>query len=785
MEDKYIVSEELYDAVRHSATILPVGFKIGEVTKIAYYTAIEILRRRTDFLSTFYHQEDEIVGYDLGLLSKIMELSDKYIKIQSVSSKDEKNINLLEYGPKIINTTYLMSVLRDLKKSKEEYEFSLKYYKDTDFVKKWEIRFDNAYKEKNIKKINEVLNEVKELNKKTIIEFVNDKNDDSFAFIGHSVPGGTVNDLRNNFHNRFVSSSLLTSEFTDTHNAGYGYIMPPRDFISAVPFNSYTNNHADDYEDLIAGTYTPKIWHLERILEVMRKHQKENEETGREVQDRVYSEVVYDGFNPIGLFCFTNGLKEFDSNYRNAMKLKENSPGLELKVIDIFKYQKGAKLSKMKFEMLKSIKTELGDIRGHYEPTEEDVNSYEMFFKKLEELKKNGDYTTDDIKKIYLKNKELLVTNEDELFKSKKEYSDEEIKYVLDKGSYFDVEKILSGRAEIFKINRLGRLSSYVKDERCKSMMDKCYPGLAEFSVLVKKVNVTEEMYKDMKKNGQLTFTGMNKYLFKIVETKIEEEKAIIASKKTEIREELIQKKLRLEELLKRKEIIEQEEKRYLKMRDIVDSEFKARLIENDLEFANSSIENSRKAVNNYQAEKEQKEAELVAQTELKEQEKIRQEEYNKKYQELLEELRILKKHPIINKKKISLKEQEIEELNDSSGISLNSFYNEMNTIELENEINYLDREIYYYKTCEETSTQEIQKLKSELIELFGTDDLVEIKKMIKRAKEEIENHSSVYLTIVESDIEDLQSEIEKKQTQISLIEEKERLLEEQKPQML
>ena len=69
-----------------------------------------------------------------------------------------------------------------------------------------------------------------------------------------------------------------------------------------------------------------------------------------------YNEIVINGFNPIGLFCYTFGLKEIESNYRNIKNIQKSFPNLDLVEIDTTLYCEKEKLDNCKQRMLIMIK---------------------------------------------------------------------------------------------------------------------------------------------------------------------------------------------------------------------------------------------------------------------------------------------------------------------------------------------------------------------------------------------------------------------------------------------
>lgn len=759
---EYVISERLYNLVsiiaRSRRNILPSDFAVGNVSEKTYTVAIEILESKCDIVSTNDGSWGEDYELEKDLVEKFIDLSERFLKIEEMSDNITKMQELEKVCPDLIEVYSFIFKLRDLKLAKGMYLEDLKYYKTPEEISEWSNRFDKAYEERNIDIMKSILEEVRQSNKEEWIKYVNDSNGDDFAFIGHSVCGNTE-DLRGKHRSKYISTSYFNSEFNTTFQFRYGYIMPASQIMSARPYDTYTDNTALDEEDALRGTSVPVVSHPLNVINTMRKHREENENSKDEskINAKVYSELVFDKFEPIGIFCFTNGLKGLDPDYELAEKLHENSPGLPYKVIDALKYKKGHELINMKLDMINTLKREYEkklnvDPYHFYNYKEKDLSSFDLFFSDLEKLKQKDDYTADDVMNIYEKNRNLLVTSQYELFEfSLQNYTNEEMKYVFDKGYYFNIESILNGTAGIVTVNNLSKLASLRNNEKFKDIANKYYPGLLEFSQLVNKMPLTEEMYNELKKNP-ISFTSMNRYLYSLVKAKLDAETNLIKTK-------LDSKKIKLEEFLNKKEILEQEAEKYKKYREIESSEFMLGIIERNLDESNKELDKLNKEKDYYQNEKDQMSEEY---SKLSEKDKIAK--------ELEEELILLSRHPLINRRKISeIKKKLFEIPGEEKANNIQNLRVDMNKLELD--ISILDIELTDVENRIQMTNDFTKGYYDRLNSDFGTTDISEAKQLVSEAKKFIEQYDSYGYSVLELNIKSLEVEIAELQSQLELLE--------------
>ena len=334
MEEKYEVSKKLYDTffecMEAKQNALKEKVKIGEVDARTFMQVISTLIDYCEPIIEKYRGEN-LDNYDLDLFKKMQELIAKTDSFNELQNSKEKYQLYSDTLILIIELDKKIEFLYDAKKAKESYMEDFKYYKTLEQSKEWKTKFDIAYNEKNIIQIENLLNEAKEDNKNEWVTYISENND---VLIGHSINksvNGTFDDLRGKFKNQYVSCSLFTKDINDTFNDKFGYIMSPEQIVGADS-NDMRILGSGNLNNIQLGTSIMVIKHPKRIIDELKIRKDKNNASGK--NEKVFSEIVIDGFNPIGIFCFVKGPKEQDENYLNALKLKNACPDLELKVYD-------------------------------------------------------------------------------------------------------------------------------------------------------------------------------------------------------------------------------------------------------------------------------------------------------------------------------------------------------------------------------------------------------------------------------------------------------------------
>ncbi len=93
----------------------------------------------------------------------------------------------------------------------------------------------------------------------------------------------------------------------------YGVIWPPINIIAASDEDLHTYNATKDKDYLFPDRYSYIIVKTpEEIMELCLKRKEENDD------DISWNEIVIEGFNPLGIFCLTDGSKKLDPKYNGA-----------------------------------------------------------------------------------------------------------------------------------------------------------------------------------------------------------------------------------------------------------------------------------------------------------------------------------------------------------------------------------------------------------------------------------------------------------------------------------
>ena len=166
------------------------------------------------------------------------------------------------------------------------------------------------------------------------------KEGEKFKFLVHNITKGFPEELE--FSNQYISTSLITDEINGLYLSGHyiygedlnrcGFILVPKNIISAQDKDTYTRNKATNDRALFLDNKAPYILSPETIEERCLNEANQLDEESISEQVNVYSEIVLKGFYPSGIFCITNGEKTLNDNYNMALKYSKK---YELPLIDI------------------------------------------------------------------------------------------------------------------------------------------------------------------------------------------------------------------------------------------------------------------------------------------------------------------------------------------------------------------------------------------------------------------------------------------------------------------
>ncbi len=316
-----------------------------------------------------------------------------------------------------------------------------------------------------------------------------------FRFLCHST---SRVDYDKEFDTRFVSTSLLTEDLTETYRSGFGFILPPDAIVAAAGCDMYIRNETDDVDSLGTVSLVTKLDGPEKVvkecLERKRKVQREKK------NESVYSEVVVDGFHPVAIFCLTDGGKEFNYNYCQAKKLQEKFPHLKIIELDMTLYHENSMEDSCRSLVEKIEQKRTGEYR---EENEYYCSRLTRFWNSFMELKKKGSYETSDIERLYFENKELVVSYipPEDLFR--KGYDEETIRYILYNNFRYNIKGILEGPVNSYQLDSLYRMLANVND--CNTL-NYLVPHLGSFLSLYPHISMSEEILETMRTFPSETF---------------------------------------------------------------------------------------------------------------------------------------------------------------------------------------------------------------------------------------------------------------------------------------
>ena len=595
---------------------------------------------------------DEAINSLVGYYSKFEQLNYKNLEEYYLTSKNKFESLNLNYD-NIRNPIYLDEIMKSLKEykksiddlnfnyyfniQKEEMFDSLQYVLSKEDLNIYKRKFDKLLNNENfnISEAKELFNKLNNIIiqgfKKNITDIKNYKPGEPFKFICHTTDAYEWRDEPNV---NFVSTSMLTDKIRATFRSNYGFLFDPKDIIASASYDIGTVNTAITEEKSLYQTIS-KFYSVGK-LENDYKINLENGDTNP------YNEIVINGFNPIGLFCYTFGLKEIESNYRNIKNIQKSFPNLDLVEIDATLYCEKEKLDNCKQRMLIMIKEYISKERIS-ENTTFDLERYNLFFDTLNKLKQTNNYTVEDVINGYNNNNFLIsiAMYSDKLFASN--LSKDQIKYALLYGYNYNVYNILSGNFNDFHIYCFQNSLLRYKDNK---LLLELFPGIDLFLDILSNIDLTEKNVEIIKNKKYSNFIDLSKSLISIIELK---------------RNEITIEKIGLKnEELKLQRQLEIENKEFNKQNyfnEIVNYEF-------SYELAKTDITDLEHQINLLSIDNE-----------------FKTDEYETKIQILnVQKSQLIKaqKHKIINRKKIKFLQADIDELNNK----IESITNELSVID-------------------------------------------------------------------------------------------------------
>lgn len=690
------------------------------------------------------------------------------------------NNNKIENIPQMITIIYQINkeidkyyLLRDLIDAKEDIVKDMRYFLDEEAINKFNNEYQEAIEHQDTTKMNNMLLHIQDMILKEWEDFYSDidsMTDENFCFLGHSTGS---NYFKGDFYSKYVSTSLFNQNLTDTYRAAFGFIFAPKKIVGANSSDMYVHNYVDDSDMLLMYTSVKKIAHPKRVIEETLKQREKN------IKDNetriVYNEVVLEGFEPIGIFCFTNGSKGYNFNYNSAHKLQKSFPHLKVYDFDIMKNKTGDELIASQINLINKLLEQLTNYT--YKVDKDNLNQYEMFLNKFNQLKQKGDYKEEEIKEIFDENIRMLSifdTDPDKLFSGI--FTNEQIKYILTKNYRYNIESILKGEINLYMIEKLKELYPY------KDRLNDYFDGLSEFIEIINKISITEEMLEEINSKESLNFYTLSKYLYE----EIKEKNTIkINSLNTELENDKTEYNILMNELNKRKE----QEDSYNYYIDVYLNKSWYEFIKKEYKDVTSNLdiyilddESLNLQLSNINEEIMSKRAIIESLNTSNYKNSPTYHQINESIDSLILELSKLKKHPFKNRRKIKDIKMNLKKLNNQQQVndSNHTIYKEENIrklnndiLELESKIPLIKKQIVYKNENINRLKNELENINNKIREYFKCNSVDEIEKQIKRAQIVVGEHdimNEYYIRDVNNKLEKLRNIILQKEQNISII---------------
>ncbi len=755
----------------------------SEMSTGLFYDKIERIVRKCVLNIQFLPDSSNEINYDISIMQSLVQRFRKLIPENTSIDYMEYEIRNIDEGKigSLIEIAYNLSeevkkyyLMCNLIHAKNDCIENMKYFVNHDIILQWSYEYDQAIKMRDIAKMSEMLDSVQQAilgeweNYFTNMETMTDEH---FAFIGHSTSSTKFNGP---FYSNFVSASLFTQDLTDTYRAGYGFIFAPKKIIGANSQDMYVNNYVEDEDMMLNYSVIKKIDHPKRIIEECEKLKQKNIQD--EKGSKVYNEVVIEDFEPIGIFCFTDGSKSLNDNQIRAQELQKSFPDLKIYSFDVMKRKKGSDLVEMKLQLLNNLQR---SFTFHtYDINSDMLSKYDYFFEEFDKLKQSGQYDEIAIETIFKANDQLLSifdTNPEDLFSGK--YSESQIKYILEKNVNYNIEYILSGKAKAFALSKLKVLLPY--KDRLHDMFD----GLSEFLDLISLVEITDEIMEEINKREPITFYTICQCLTSKIMANID-----IQQRQT--KESINSFQIKYTELLKEYQKRIKIEEQYKSFKAIDMNKFYVDLIKDDYTHVIKEMESNKAKENQIRLELN-KLIKMINELEAKKQ-KISNSTYENiqthmeiegAIEEIKAKLAVLSKHPFINRKIIKEATAKLQYLEKKDSSQKNAFETNKDSetnrldqeiIELSSRKKNLELDLSYIQSTGKSYEEQLKQINDKIHRYFKCNSVREIDISVARAERFIAQYdlsNSFYLSQIKEQLDRINIMIGEHQQKLELLQ--------------
>ena len=228
-------------------------------------------------------------------------------------------------------------------------------------------------------------------------------------YIVHNFTSGQV---KGEFRDKYMSTSLITKKARGIYGrAGFGYIIKPKHIIAADSKDTYTINNSHNNSRVTIIKHPIKL--PQQIeAEMMETCRSVNGEILNSDKESIYSEVVVDEYEIEGIFLMTNGEKELNPYYKEAVELAKEK-GVTFRDIDIAKDREEQGLDPLRKKKKKQLcrrilytycqNEQYGVQEGNYAKFASGFieKNYEDFTERFLAVKGQEGYTAEDIEKAF------------------------------------------------------------------------------------------------------------------------------------------------------------------------------------------------------------------------------------------------------------------------------------------------------------------------------------------------------------------------------------------------
>ena len=302
----------------------------------------------------------------------------------------------------LVNELYYFQVkifkARDLFFLKDDLMNNLKDVCSLDIYNYYNNLYDSYLKEDilDLKKLENLFLEIQGIildDWKSKLTNINDyKLGSDFNFICHSA---CSSNWSGDYYGRYISASLITDVHNYTYNKPFGFIMDPNDIIMTSSEDLFIRNNSDSLDNIYLSGVLPTVQSFKHVCD----------------NTLYYNEVVLDSFNPIGIFCISDGSRELNPYYLEALNLQKNFPNLPIVDLDISFFASDYDTIFYRNDLVDAIEEELGIYSGG----NNDYYDYFSYFWDDFMTLKGSSYTSQDIINLFIKYYDLLSADLDEI----------------------------------------------------------------------------------------------------------------------------------------------------------------------------------------------------------------------------------------------------------------------------------------------------------------------------------------------------------------------------------